>query len=1175
MSHQKKFVKKRIFALSVILLIILSGFLFLGNLDTEFYDSNTGHENINPILSSNWDTELDKNISGLGNNQKVRVYLQNQSSSIDNSGGSFEIGAADDTYLDSGNFLFQFANNFTTNHTMVFDSTDLYNFTFNNETKLGLEFDIRGNTTIFHGFYAFLNTTNPAAATNTEINISLYKADTFTQNRGILSCIPENYIDSTVISDVVSDNLAYYPFPDTSLEPFNYFIVLTTNNSLNAYSLIAHWNNEGEGETNEHLLEMDIGDGWELAQRSISGGGQSNDFDASSFTVNVTRGYMPTDFEVDSNKTLRIQNIPLNDTREVSFIYSSIYQWGVGSWDAEFPNPVYDGADDDFDIALTWNQSGTGITDFSFNLSYIAIAYHEGESTATYLADYNGDIEWSLEYTLSSNWLTLDNWNFTEMWFLYPWYHNNLSLITPSTGSQNVLDQTAGETRLHENNTLDKLVIPYSLSNFSGLYELNLTSLNVLNQIYSYINYKGNLLETSGFMFEDNMTIGADITGPGTFAPTGGTANATLFNPVGSVYATDTESPGTLSFDKTLLTYDFNNNTLLEVDASVPEGIYYLAIIWENGSLIGIGNIPIYINHYELTFKELNELEDENSFLLTDISRFNDKNDDYYPYQLLGASINETDEFPDNFYAIKQEQLAQKFLYKNEIELELRNFLQNESIINPEEEISFKITLKNNRRGITIPNVKVSVKLVSPINDNWIMATDDSTLQTLEGAGNPNGNDQKNFTVSLQMPNIEGPDGFWPGYNSPIRLGGAKTIITIYIDNEEIYSYNSPDLGLLVNQTEDLFEGYILSLSNTPEGTDNGASIQIPRDKCIYTPEKTTLLINIQDYNHISSYQLYSNTYEMNKSSKFQSIATTPETPVQGESFNLTSQLTTEFGTILPGETVNCESYNGTDWVLIGNSPQGTDSDGKTTFHIDTTAIIIENNIVQLRLSWDGKENITGTNKEINVTLFSYNNELSISANFRNPPIYRNSEAVLDITLTNIGDSNLNITSILLTFPGISPFYQIIAKDSYSLQFFEPGKSTAMVYKISFQSIPTNTLSINVSIIATNIDTSETITVETTISVSVLDYPIFENFMNFFTLIMISILALIIAISLYYSYILKRRIETPVSKPAAKKKRRGVYKKVSEIKEETEKEEKKKAKKKKTDLDSLLEEEGI
>jgi hypothetical protein len=1098
LSHQKRFVKKRFLALSVITLIIFSGFLFVGNLNTEFYNSNTDHDNIGPILPSNWDTELDKNILGLGNNQIVRVYLQNQSSSLDNTGGSFELEAVDDTYLDSGDFLFQFANNFTTNHTMVFDSTDLYNFTFTNETKFGLEFDIRGNNTIFHGFYAHLNTSNEIAATNTEINISLYRADTSTQNRESLSCRPENYVDSVVITDVVADSLAYYDFPDTTLEPFNYFIVLSTNNSLNAYSLIAHWNDEGEGENNEHLLEMDIGDGWELAERSISGGGQSNDFDASSFTLNVTRGYMPTDFEVDSNRTLRIQNIPLNDTKEESFIYQNIYQWGVGSWDAEFPNPIYDGADDDFDVTLMWNQSGTGINDFLFNLSYSALSYHQGNSEATYFADYNGDIKWSLNYTLSSSWLTLQNWNFTEMWFLYPWYHNNLSLITPSKGSSNVLDITAGETRLQENKTLDKLVIPYSLSNFSGLYELNLTSPNVLNQIYSYINYKGNLLETSGFMFEDNMTIQADIAGPSTFAPTGGTANAKLFDPNELEYATNTESPGTLSFDKTLLTYDFNNDTLLEIDGSVPEGTYYLGIIWKNGSLIGIGNIPIYINHYDLTFREVNELEDENSFLLTDISRFNDKNDEYYPYQLLGASINETDEFPENFYAIKHEQMAQKFLYKNEIELELRNFLQNESIINPGEEIKFKITLKNNRRGISLNNVKVSVKLVSPINDNWIMATDDSILQTLEGAGNPNGNDQKNFTISLQIPTIEGPNGFWPGYNSPIRLGGAKTIVTVYIDNEEIYSYNSQDLGLLVNQTEDLFEGYILSLSNTPDGTDNGASIQIPRDKCIYTPGTTTLLINIQDYNHISSYQLYSNTYQMNKSSKFQSITTTPETPVQGESFNLTSQLTTEFGTILTGETVNCESYNGTDWILITDSPQVTDSDGKTSFQVDTTSISVENGIVQLRLLWDGKENITGIIKEINFTLFSYNNELSISANFRNPPIYRNSKAILDITLTNIGDSNLNITNILLNFPGISPFYQIVGKDSYSLQFFEPDKSTELVYKIYFQSIPTNTLSINVSVIATNIDTSEIITVETTTSVSVLDFPIFKNFMNFF-----------------------------------------------------------------------------
>ena len=74
----------------------------------------------------------------------------------------------------------------------------------------------------------------------------------------------------------------------------------------------------------------------------------------------------------------------------------------------------------------------------------------------------------------------------------------------------------------------------------------------------------------------------------------------------------------------------------------------------------------------------------------------------------------------------------------------------------------------------------------------------------------------------------------------------------------------------------------------------------------------------------------------------------------------------------------------------------------------------------------------------------------------------------------------------------------------------------------------------------------------------------------------ISIIALIWIASLYYSYRLKKRIERPVAKPEKKRPRKGRYVKVSEIpKTELEEEEIVPEKKKTTDLDSLLEEEGL
>jgi len=1143
-------------------------------------DPNNNLDNPQSLTLSN--TELDKKITGSGDNQIMRVYMDNQSSSNDNSGGTFKISAPqDNTYLDYGDFIFEFGNSFTTNHTLEDDSAPNRNFnlSISSDRLIGLEFDIRGNNTIINGFYAWISTVNATLAENTSLNISIYKSSELIPSRSSLEDVdPKNIYPSTleystIITDFIPDDLNYFDFPDTvTLDSYNYFLVLGTNNTLDAYRLVVYPSTGGDGD-NEHVLEVKDGGSWWIA--NITRGAQYRRLDASSFTLNVTRGFMPSDFIINTNKTLRIQNIPLNNNKEASFPYidANIYQWGLGSWNAYFPNLIPNDGSIEYLVSLTWNKTGTGIDDFDFNVSYSILVYSQEDSIVNYYADYNGDILWTIDYTLN---LINYNWNFTELWFLYPSYHDNISLITPSTGTENVLDQTLGESTLNENLSLDKLIIPYNLSNFSGTYQLNLTSYNALNQIHSYIYYQGNLLETSGFMYGDIIKAGVDISGPNIFSPDGGTAQYTFYNPDQSINDTFSDSTGTLSSDKTLLNFDFNNRTLLFVDKNVEYGTYYLGMFWENGSLIGINNVPIYIEYYDLSFSDVVIKELENRILIEDITRFDDIKENYY-YYFLGASINKTDQFPQNFYAITLEGIDQHFSYEisgTNIDLEFNDFLQNESILNPSEEIKFKITMKNNNPIIKIPNVKVSVKLVSPINDNWIMTLGNSTSQTLEILGDPNGGNQKEFLLSLQMPDIN-PDGIWKGYNSPIRLGGAKAIVTVYIDNEPIHTYNSPEYSLLVNKTDDEFEGYILSLSETLEGTSTSTAIRIPRNKCIYAPDETNILINIQDYNHISSYELFNNSYLFNESSKFEDISTNPDPPIKGESFNLSSRLTSEFGEIISGEIVNCYYYNGTHWRELDDSPKTTDINGITIFEIDTNVVTVEDNKILFRLSWEGSEEILNRTQEFNITLFSYTNELTINARIRNPPIYRNADKLLDITLINTGNSNLNISSIILTFADITPSYEIMQQDISKLERLRPGVSTLIIFKILFKAIPSDVLTINISVTANNINTQETIVSEKSISESVINNSIFQNLRNFVPIILISLLALIVGLLLWYSYVLKRRIETPVAKPAPKKKRRGVYKKVSEIKKATPEKEEEAEEKEKTDLDSLLEEEGI
>ncbi len=1074
---------------------------------------------------------------------------------------------------------------------------ELYEFTFNatyafeipidiNE-PIALEFDIRGNNTIVNGFYAWIRTIDIPLAATTELKISIYKSDIIIENRGNIpnfdEAIPETaeLAYSTVLLNYNKDGVNYFEFNTIeTLDYYNYFIIIEANNS-DVYRLITidRRTDYGDNEYDHLLKRYDFGDSaWQLAEIQSIGNGPvgSGSLDASSFKLNVTRGYMPSDFKINGNETLVIKGIPLEDTSDKNFKYRFstnhyMNQWGVGLWNNSIIDPFSNGLNPDFQIDLIWNTTITN--DFYFNVSYYVKAYERYDTSVTYSVNYDELPLWTITFNVI---FEIALWNFTELWFIYPYYFDSSHLITPLSTPDNVISETNGEEPL--NNNYDKLILSYNMTEEqNGDYILKARSFNAVNKIYSYLNYNDNIWESQGFMHGDNMSIGVDIGGPDYLGPHDGYANATLYYPDESVYLNIEDFSGTLSDNFKQLYYEFDDQILLNIDETIPVyGTYKLGIFWNNGSSIGCRTLPIYIDQYDVSFGilEYDREDDQNLLSVSKIAKEAEPIESQY-YNLYIGSINKTMDFPSNFYAINNSNINIEYTYEvsgYDLNVELRNFLQNETIINPEEQISFNITLENKDPYIDL-DMKVSVDLVSLMNEEWIIASDISEVKQLSQAGDPNGDYIKDFTVELDIPTLEA-NGFWPGVNAPIRLGGAKAIVTIYIEDEAIGTYDCPDNALLVDQTESEFEGYIISLKSSILSSAKAMHKVFQREDCTYLPDNTTFIANIVDTHYISSYSPFLSSYQLKAKGIFQNIAITPESFMNGNEFNISSLLTTEFDKVLPGESVTCQYNDSGIWVDISDSPQITDSKGYSLFEIDTSVLGIEEDKITLKLIWNGSSIYLKNTEEITIDFFSLVDEITVNAVILDSVIYRNKDSYLQVRLTNTGTSNLNISDISLIFTGINPKYQIVAQDILVLENLKSGQTTRLILEIKFKDIPTNTLTFNITVEGKNIETEVNYSISINIKADVLDRSIIEDIKNQIMILIISIIALIWVASLYYSYRLKKRIERPIEKPEKKRPRKGRYVKVSEI-PQPEEEEKVPEKKKTTDLDSLLEEEGL
>jgi hypothetical protein len=1067
-------------------------------------------------------------------------------------------------------------------------STYAFDLPITDQEYVALEFDLKGKESAVNGFYAWIRTLDPAEAAVSQLNITLYRSNTtiVRTNANLRNIMlgPDyaEMIDSNLVS-YTSDKLSYFEFNTVNtgkLNLSNYFVVIKSTNSKEVYSLVSlpFFDYGDDGQT-EHQLKTtpDDGSSWEIARKTVLTDNWpyiSGQLDASSFKLNVTRGYMPSDFIIDNNNTLRIQNMTIENVEITSSPYneSSYLTWGLGRWDNSFMTPIEDTPANEFEVYLKWNKSI--IKGFEFNVTYNINAFWVDTASANYIASYDEDPEWILSYNHSNNDPKFNNWNFFEFWYIYPDYMSAHNLTNPNT--EEFLWQLEEESVLTENPNKLKLEINKSYSSLNGFYTLNLTSYNFIRSMHSYIDYNGIPWETDGFMYGDNVTVEVNTQDHNFNAPVGGAANSTLFYPNGTKFVGGDLIDSSGVVDGSVLLFDFDNATILELTKDLTVfGKYSLGFFWFNGSAIGCKKSTVYIDTYDVKLDNLSYLPSLQKNVL--IGELNNKV--FQNYSLLIGAINETTGYtiPD-FYPINDSDVNQEFIYNlggQDLSILIESFLQSENILNPDESVNFKTVVRNTHAFIPF-DVKMDIQLVSYANDNWLIAEESSSPITLNFSGHPD--DAHEFDVNLTIPSYDPVTKIWQGVNAPIRLGGAKVLITLFIDNIEVGTYESPDYCLLSNEPNTNFEGHLLGLKVSDEVTSRSIFNEFDRDECVYLPNATTFLVNIIDKNYVSSYQQYKADFTLKLNSKFTNISTSRGIIRNGESFNLNSFLTTEFGEELASKNVTCQYYESGSWSDIGSAL--TDSNGFTTFFVDTLGINFEGDLL-LRLSWEG-DIVNSVSKNVTIDIIYEINDFTISIHQDAVLIYKSRVTTLSITIQNIGNSTLKFHNISVTI-GSNLQFTLVEINYIELNWMNPGDKSKIIIEISITEI--NNLDFSFSITAQNIITDENITISEQSIFSVIDPPIFDYLLEMFMFIMIGFLAALWVISVLYSRRIKKRIEAPVEEVVQRRPRKGRYVPVAELKKPTPDKQvlKKKpkktpeepAQKKTTDLDSLLEERGL
>ncbi len=1081
---------------------------------------------------------------------------------------------------ETGNCIFQFYfKNNTNNYNLSFYNFDasassVFELPITDQSYVALEFDLRGDATVY-GFQAWIRALNLSADLNSKLNISLYRANSTVQRSQItgdtspaenILIKPEIFIDSIEILNYTDDSIVNFSFttPITNLNVSNYFFIIKSNISTDAFHLMILPQTapplqgcDPDGLNNHLLLKTeDNGSSWVKVYE-----GSYHFFDASPFIINVTRGWMPNDilditFENKTLSNMEISTYPYNE--------SSTYTWGLGKWTGVFEEPINTSNGARFEITLNWNKSVT--SHLFFNVSYSATAYSLENATAHYNCTYNSLPKWELNYTFNSDSsYFITNWSFLEFWYIYPLYWNSYDLLCADNISK--YDESSAGI-LSENGIFGKYIvqndtiIDTSNPDHNGVYSLKLTSFNCIYNMTTYLHFKNShSWPTNGFMLGDNVSISLNVQDHDGKPVSDGMANASLFLSNGTKFViwNLTDSEGIIDDTFNVTSYDFNNSNIFNSTFLSEKGSYTIGFFWKNGTAVGCKKKIFYLSDYDFNILDCTyDKEEGGNIFEGNLIR---ANTDLTNYSILittvkeSTGINTLDKFTINNI------ISEQFSNVDNLTVEITNFLQNETIISPDEKISFKIKVKN--KDLNFPfNVRLSIQLISPINPNWIIAEVNTPNQLLNFTGTPNDSYEFYYNATL---NNKNPDGTWNGINSPIRLGGCLTKIKVYIEDEFSGSWINNDYSIMIKDNETVFEGEILSFKYLEGITSRGLVLNFSRDD-FNIPGITSFFINIIDEYYMSTLNQINKAFSFKLDSSFQNLSVNPSEVIWGKKFNLTAYLRNEKGGPISGEEIHYYFLNSSNnWQELlgtdGDNHNLTDLNGKAIMEIDSNQFT-KNSSGKIKLNWTGNSYILSSEINYTIDFIIYSNEIILESVTNNTIFLRNKENQMDIIIKNVGTSILTDINITL----ITNFSYTLSKyNNYELNYLKPEETTGISYLISIPNIDDNNITILVNISFKTIQTNEENEFQNFLTYDLDDESLFTQ------IVQLSILFLFIGIGCFYLLALlyrvriNKKIEKIFEKPPERK-RKGKYVKVSELRaKEIEKK----------DLDELLKEEKI
>jgi len=1063
-----------------------------------------------------------------------------------------------------------------------------------NTNWVALEFDLKGNSTLY-GFFAWIRTRQPEQP-NANLTISLYRANQTTvrtEGQGVLSPLiiaaePKTLIWTRNITNFSGDSYQFIPFKEDysgipNMNISNYFIVISSNVSERIYSITTIPYGKGSGYPDlipdpdnkiNHLFLYSENSGVSGSWKKKFLTSNVYQVDAAPFSISLKRPWIPNE---EINITLDGTPLtPFSITDDI-FENTSGWHWGLGKWEGIFENKTTD-INKNITISLNWNKNIS--SSIHFNVYYNITIRSIEQGLVRFNASYNKDPVWEINYTYNS--AKYPNWNFIKFDYIMPkdWApsYKPPKLIAPD--GSDISQNYTGPFGYGEYNIYGVLNQTVSIKG-NGNYSLYCNSSNYIYETISYINIANYSWITNAFMQGDNISVLLGIfngTNTNSHILNNGTAICEFYDSLGNLVPSltliDNEFDRKINTPQKVVYYEFNKSVMINSSFSynLTKDEYNILFKWNNGDEIGFKKHTIYITDYSATINEIDIDEETKSNIVIASVKKNKTDETSYKYSIF--AINKTD--PN--YRPSEPYINQTInkLY-NDFKIQISNIIVNETLLNPGENIEINVSVVNTHPALGF-NVKLQIQFNQLINQQWISFEVNTSESFLNMSGTIN--DSYLFNITCPVPSN------FIGINAPIRLNPMIMSVTPYIEGIKKDPVPLDYIFPFVNFTEDEFEGKVLGYQADLPNSAPVIIKSIPRNNSII-PGNTTYLLQIYSNKFVSTNYSIIKTFESNLLSEFDEIST-KDSVIWNKNYVLQGYLLDELKNPIPNQTISIDYWNGSEWLAyykvnfpISNLLQ-TDSTG---FFSDTfnSSVFNKSDLIKIRLSYQGNVSYYQTSKIITINPIVYENQISISLiNSTDKVDFKIGQSnTICFKIQNKGNSTLNIIQYEFKVKSNIEEFEVLEnqQDIQIPKIIKPTESITFTFIVIVPNSAKYNAQANVTLIinATACESEESLSELFEIQLNLVEYTLFDNF----TQLIINLFLFGVIIIIFYSMvrILKIRKKLQEVPPEAPSRRR--YVEVSELTKELEKEksiketEEKEKEKKSTDIDKLLEEEGI